>query len=354
MDGVATLPFADRGFQLVAAATLLLLLCAVAFTLVTGWLRTQAIRERRRWERLERQWEPTTLAVLAGDESTGSLRALVHGRDERRFVSFLLRFARQLKGPEAEAVRQLAAPHLHQIAADLHHRNAEHRARALQTLGELSVAMYSDQFLQALKDPSTLVAMSAAQALSREYDPAYAEQLLDALARFDQWSVNYLAALLSTMGPESAEALRGALGDTSRPPRVRAVVAATLTALNDVESVDVARRVIEAEDQVDLVVRCLRLVEKLGADDQLPAVRSLLMSPEPGIRARALRTLARIGGSDDADRIKAGLTDESNWVVLHAVRGLSELGETELLEDIAASEHGAAEAARELLWEGSA
>ena len=244
----------------------------------------------------------------------------------------------------------LAAPHLGKIADDLNHRSPEIRARALQTLGELSVAAYSDRFLRALGDESPLVAMTAAQALAHHYDPAYAEKLLRVLDRFQHWSIGYLAAMLANMGPESAPGLRAALADPSRPPQIRAVVARTLTSLRDVGSADIASQVLQSDDHIDVVIPVLGLIEKVGGRDQLPVVRQLLESSDHAVRARAVSTLARIGTPEDVAYIRAALDDESNWVVLHAVRGLNETGETDLLAEIAASERPGAIAAQEMLW----
>ncbi len=347
---VEALPFPDRGLQVVTIITFILLLCAVGFTLTAAWLRAANVRDQRRWARLESLWEPVILGVLTGELSDTELRARVARRDHSRFAAFLLRYARQLKGTERETVLRLAAPYLDEISHDLRRRSPELRARALQTLGELSVAEYSREFLGALEDPSPLVAMTAAQALARHYDPAYADRLLKVLDRFQHWSVGYLAAMLAHMGPESAPVLRTALADTSRPLAIRAVIARTLAALKDVGSAELACEVLKSEPHVDLVVPVLGLIEKVGSRDHLSVVRDLLHSPEHAVRASAVSTLARIGTPEDTEHIRSALEDESNWVVLHAVRGLREMGETDFLAVVAASDHPGAIAAREILW----
>lgn len=350
MEGA--LPFSDRGLQLVALVTVLLLACAVAFTLAAAYLRADNIRNEKRWVRLEGMWEPIIMSVLTEEAAEGELLARVHPRDTRRFVEFLLRYARQLKGVERDTVLSLAAPHMGKIADDLNHRSPEIRARALQTLGELSVAAYSDRFLHALGDESPLVAMSAAQALARHYDPAFADRLLRVLDRFQHWSIGYLAAMLANMGPESAPRLRAVLADTTRSPQIRAAVARTLTSLRDVGSAAVASQVLRSEDHIDVIIPVLGLIEKVGGRDQLPVVRQLLRSPDHAVRARAVSTLARIGTSEDVAHIRAALDDESNWVVIHAARGLKETGRMDLLAEVAESESPGAIAAQEMLWSG--
>ncbi len=351
MDSPLGLPLSDRAFLLVAAAVLVLLACAVVFTLTAAWLRAWNVRLAKRWERLESVWEPAVLAVLAGESTEPDFHRRVERKDAQFVADFLVRYARRLKGGEREAVFRLAAPYLDTVAAHVRHRSPERRAYALQTLGVLSVARYRGEFLRALDDPSPLVAMNAFQALARHYHPSYAEQLLRALERFQYWSIRYLAAMLATMGNESLEVLRAAYADSGRPHRARAVIAVTLTNLNDARSLDIATRTLESEDQTDLLVASLGLLEKVGGDEQLPTVRRLIRSPDPPVRARAVSALARLGTAEDAEQIRSALDDASNWVALHAAQGLKEMGRDDLLALIEAADHPRAIAAREMLWE---
>ncbi len=346
-------PFSDQTLQFVTVAILILLACALAFTLAAAWLRSVNNREQRRWHRLETTWEPLLLQVLAGEQTEGDLQALVARKDSRYFVSFLLRYARQLRGAEGDAVLRLAAPYLDVLLDDLRSRSPERRAYAVKTLGALSVARYRDQFLRALSDPSLLVAMNAAQALARHYDVSFADRLLRSLERFEEWSLRYLAAMLANMGPESAEILRDAFRDSRRSPRVRAAIAMTLTTLNDILAVQTASHVVETESDTDLVVAALGLIDRVGGPDQLVAVRRLLSSDDPAIRARAVTTLARIGSPEDVQHLQTALDDANNWVVIHAAEGLAELGRRDILEAAAGSDHPRALAAREVLWGGS-
>jgi HEAT repeat protein len=125
----------------------------------------------------------------------------------------------------------------------------------------------------------------------------------------------------------------------------------TLTSLNDLPSAEIASATIESEQQTDLVISALLLIERVGSSKHLPAVRRLVQSDDPPVRARALRVLARLGTADDVHHLRSGLEDRSHWVVLHAARALREMGRTDVLSDVANSELPAALAARELMWE---
>ena len=343
-------PFSDRALELVVLVTFLLLACALVFTFTAGWLRTRNIREERRWTHLESIWEPMLFAILTGERREREIYARVLRKDRRRFVAFLLGYARQLRGVEQDTILRLAAPYLERIAKDVRHRSPEVRASALQALGELSVTEYHSEFLHAVKDPSPLVAMIAIQALARHGEPDDAKKLLHVLDRFQHWNIGHLSTILASMGPGSTPILRTALADTTRPPRIRAVIARTLTSLTDVGSADLASEVLRSEQDTDLVVAVLGLIEKVGGPEQLPVVRRLLHSTDPAVRALAVTTLARIGTTEDAEHIRAALNDESNWVLLHAVQGLKEMGAANFLTEVAGSEHRGAIAAQEMLW----
>jgi hypothetical protein len=343
-------PFSDRALQLVVLVTFLILACALVFTFIAGWLRTRNIREERRWTRLESMWEPMLFAILTGDRKEREIYARVLRKDRRRFVAFLLGYGRQLRGVEQDTVLRLAAPYLERIAKDVRHRSPEVRASALQALGELSVTEYHAEFLHAVKDPSPLVAMIAIQALARQGEPDDAEKLLHELDRFQHWNPGHLSTILALLGPESRPILRTALADASRPARIRAVIARTLSLLTDVGSADLAGQVLEAEHDTDLIVAVLGLIEKVGGPDQLPVVRRLLHSTDQAVRALAVTTLSRIGTTDDSEHIRAALNDESPWVLLHAARALKRMGATNLLAEVAGSAHPGAVAAQEMLW----
>ncbi len=351
MDPALGLPLSDRSFHIVSVAVLVLLACAVAFTLAAAWLRLRNVRLTERWQRLEAEWEPVVLGVIAGEAGESDFHRRVRRKDARYVADFLLRYARQLRGVERDAVSRLAAPYLSSVAAELASRSPEKRAYALRTLRDLSVVRYSAEFLRALDDASPLVAMNAFQALARHYDVAYADKLLRALERFEFWSMRYLAAMLANMGSESLEALRTAYADPERPPRVRAVLATTLANLNDAHAAGIASRILETERQTDLSVTSLKLLEKVGGREQLAAVRTLASSPDPAVRAQAISTLARLGAPEDFSRVRSALDDESNWVAIHAAQGLKDLGKTDVLAMLAGTEHPRAIAAREVLWE---
>lgn len=194
------------GIVVFTAAALILALAAVL-------LRLGNDRKARRWGRLEAAWEPACLDVVVGQEPLERMWALVAPRDRRYFLNFLLRFAKRVSGPERRIVDELAEPYLDLVVPQLRYRTPERRARAVQTLSKLGRRRYANRLLQALDDPSPLVAMVAARALARRESPDFAGAILQRLHRFDQWRPSFLASMLAAMGPAVAPTLRLALAD---------------------------------------------------------------------------------------------------------------------------------------------
>ncbi len=339
----------DRLLWFVAVLIAVFFLCALALIAAVVLLRVRNILKRRRWTRMELSWEPVIPDVLVYERPESDLHDLVKPSDQRYFVDFLLRYSSRLKGEERSTVLQLARPYMPAIARQLNRRSAERRARALKTLGELDADTYAAQTIEALRDPSPLVAITAARALARHRSPEMVHDLVQGMETFELWHTRFLAAILAELGPDVAPALRGFLQDPQHSARTRALAAATLEQLNDLNAVDAAVTVVETERDVDLLVAAVRLIRKVGSGDHVAAVRRLLEAPSPAVRGYAVATLASIGTPGDTSLIQQAIDDESNWVVMHAVRGLKAVGRLDILRELAESDHPRAPAALEVL-----
>ncbi len=306
----------------VTAGLLALALLLAALTLL---LRARNALKARRWARVEGTWAPLMFDVLAGDLAPQALLARVQPAERLLFADFLMRFARRLKGDELETLRGLAAPLLDGVAARARGGPAERRARALQTVGDLGSVAQLGEVVEALDDPSPLVAMTAARALSRRRLPEHVGPVVARLARFGDWSHAFLAATLAAFGPPAAAALRRSLEDAAQPPAARIVAAEALRLLHDLVAAGQAARVAAASTDADLVCACLRLLAAVGTAEQAPAVRAATSSSHPAIRAQAVAALASLGGPEDRDRLLAALDDRSPWVVLRAAESLKAL-----------------------------
>jgi HEAT repeat protein len=357
-DSLLGVALPDRLLWFVALLVALFFVSSVSLIGTVVVLRVRNVMQLKRWHRLEARWEPAIIDVLVGQIRERELHALVRHEDQRYFVDFLLRYGKRLKGVERETVVRLAQRYLPAIAEQLEGRSPERRARAIRTLGELDAATYTTQIIAALRDHSPLVAITAGRALARRQDPELAQSLVDSLESFELWDTRFLSSLLADLGPKATPVLREVLDDRERPARTRALAAHTLERLNDLNAAHIAVAVLEAssamsepfsEERVDLIVAALRLIRKVGRGEHLGPVRRLVESSHAAVRGYAVNALASVGSSADAPLIRPAIDDESSWVVMHAVRGLKTLGELDELQQLAASNHPRADAAREVL-----
>ncbi len=343
----------DRVFFLLAVTIAVLLILVLIFALLTIALRLRNIRKAELWQQLEARWEPLVLDVMTGERTPDDARRFVADKHIFYFVDYLLRFADRFRGLEAAVIPELARPYLPRLAARIAKADPPRRARAIRTLSRLGMEDYADVIVQALDDPSPLVAMIAARALASKDHPQYAGAVLARLDRFDTWNLNYLVSMLSAMGSEITPELRRTLADARVPPQTRAVAAGALRELNDYESGPLAVQVLETETERELLAAALRLVGDVGTPEHLDPIRRLCRTEDPVVRGFALRALGHLGTSDDLQLLKQGVEDNSQWVALHAARGLRNMGGDHLLEEMLASGHHQRELVQQVLAESS-
>ena len=343
----------DRILFLISFGLGLLFVLSIAFALVVVVLRVRNRREAARWQALEGAWADRLLDVLAGVAPPEHIWHRVRRRDELRFLVFLLRYARRLKGGELETLGMLARPYLPRLARGMRSRRAERRAQVVQTLSALGLPDYASAVVDALQDPAPLVAMTAARALARKEHPQYARAVLAQLPRFSDWRPGFLASMLATIGPEIVVPLRDCLADRSQPAAVRAVAAEALRRLYDLPAADLAIKVLAEEQDTELLAAALRLLSESARAEHLSAVRKMVSSRDPIVRANATRALARICAPEDLPTLQSAFNDPSAWVAVHAARGLRRIGASQLLRDLGTSNHPRATLALQILAEGS-
>ena len=329
----------DPVFRLALIVLEALIVLAFAFTAVAVALRVANERRRARRERLDALWRPLLLEVLAGDRPVADLHATVPRRSRFYFCAFLYRFARKVRGPEREPLREAARPFLPELRDGLRKAAPEARARRLQILGLLGFPDYAEDLVSALDDPSPLVAMVALRNLARREHPAFTPLLLEKLPRFEDFSHDSLASLLAGIGFEAAAPLRRVLGDAERPVWVRAVAAKALGRIGDVAAADLAADVLDACEDPELILAALELIGRVGDARHRAAVEARLRSPHEEVRLHAVRALGALGGAGVRAALRRALDDPSPWVALAAAESLKKIGAAGLLRALAASTH---------------
>jgi hypothetical protein len=345
--------FSDAMLRVVIAGVLATVGLCVGLALVAVGLRFRNALVARRWTRLEARLEPAVLDALEGDTTAADFPSDVLPADPLAFATILTRFARRLRGPELARLTVFAEPLRPAIRERLRSRSPETRARAVDTLGLLAPGDPAP-LVAALDDPSPLVAMIAARALTRERSAEHAEALIGHLHRFEHWRAGFLAAMLAGLGPTVAPVIRHALADRRQPTRVRVVAAEALTRLHDLDAAPTAAAVADSTaDDPEIRAAALRLLSRIGVAEQLPTVRRALSDRHEIVRIAAARALAELAEPGDVDRLVEALDDPSGWVAGHAARGLARGPGRGRLEGVATGAGPRAELAREALSEAS-
>ena len=353
-EALALLPLHERLFQLVAIAIGGLLLLTTLFVLQTIWLRIRNARGEARWRRREALWTKLIPEALSGERSAEDVRDRIEPADHRAFLDFLLRFSREVKGPELDRLRTIAAPFLDSIVDDLADRRTFRRARAVQALGTLGMKEHETQVARALDDEAPLVAMLAARALAAHGTVSeHRAAVVARLPRFENWSDAYLKALLSGMGPAVAPRLRTMLGDRTQPLRSRRVAALALQELHDSSAADLAAELLNPSEPVDLLVPLLRLLGHVGRPEHLHAVLPLLEAEAAPVRAAAYQAVGALGNAGEAALLERGLSDPSPWVAQAAARGLLRVGTGHRLRAVADGDGSEAGFAAQVLEEAA-
>ena len=303
---------------------------ALLFRLRNAWV------ERRR-SRLTDRWEPLLLEVLGGSAPEAVLLRQVEAAEVQVFLSFLMGYARRLKGEEGATVRRLAKPYLPALATSVSRGGAEKRGLAVHRLAEVGLPDYAVVVAGALEDRSSAVALIAARGLFRRGQERFFPAVLAQLPRFAHVSRSFLASLLSDGGSGAAPLLRAILVDPSTPAVARAVCVDALRLLNDLDTLPLVAEFLRTSSDRELVAACLKLLRQLGHHDHVPLVRPLVRSPDPVIRAAAAGALGAIGNADDMPMLQDALDEDEYWVSLEAARALMALGGIDTLRRLAAS-----------------
>ena len=328
----------------------------LALSLVlAGWsfyLRLRREYEPRRRQRLTDIWRAPLVAVLMDSAAPEHLWARVALGDELVFLDFLLQHARRVDGEDRKRIRMLASPYLGSIRPYLTARVAETRARAIQTLGELGLADWNASVVQALSDPSPLVALIAATTLAREQAHQHVDDVLDHLPRFGHWRPDYLASMLASFGPAATGSIRARFQDETLPASVRAILVDALGHLNDAMAAEAAERELARSDNGEFRAACLRLLARVGSRQHLQTVRQAMGAEDFIVRLAATRAMGHIGdAAEQDDLLDSVLADPSPWVAITAGRALMEAGGHARLRELAGSEHRRAPVARQVMAE---
>lgn len=307
------------------AASLLALATAFCFMVLSLFLWIANHFRDRKTARLRAEWQGALFDRVAGGRAEPAPIPVKPGQS-KAFMDLLLDAARKFQGEAFGSLRALAAPHLPGIYRDCHSTALHRRAWAVRVLGTFGLPRYAEAVQRALLDRSPVIRMIAFRSLILHGRLEHLDRLIAGLATLQQWNPNFLASLLSSLGPQVAPRLRDYFAAPRCPEPVKTVLAIALRQLNDKPSSAVAGAVLRSNPGRNLAAACLRLLYSAGLPDQAETVRALCASPDPTVRAQAVRTLGQLGGPEDLNLLSAALRDSDPWVSIHAAASLRDIG----------------------------
>lgn len=308
------------------------------------------VRRERRERRLAAQWTPLLLDVIDGEAPPEAMHAVVTRRDARAFVHTLLAYAFSVRGEAQTRIVEAARPYLRPMARLARRRDPALRLRGIQALGLLGFDAHAATLVAALDDPSDVVAMTAAQMLARGGQADHAAAVVEHLPRFRLWGSTTVASMLALFGSSAGAHLLALFGDATRDVETRVLAGDALRWLNLPETAAVATAVLRGEPDRELRAAALRLLRRLGQSADADTVAPFAHDPDPVLRIHAVSALAALAPPDaSVPVLRAAFDDPSHWVALRAARGLGEARRTDVLREIAASDHPRAALARQVL-----
>ena len=349
------LPRLEMALQILILTVVFIFVITLMIAMAVVLLRIKNNWNARRFRRLEESWEGRIMDLLAGEDPDLIEPIDVKKRDVQFFVQYLFRFASRLRGQELQLIKGLANPYLPQVAKGLTRGYPELRARNVNILATLGFPEYIQPIIQSLEDGAPIVKMAAARILADANHPEHIDLILPHLSSFDEWSMNFLASMLSEMGAEVAPKLRAELLSSKSSLRVRVASAEALRRIGDLAAADAAVEVLLTEPDHELSSACLKILRDLGTPRHRHMLEDLVDSESEIVRLHALAALGSIGSSNDAQILEDALSDGSSWVVLQAARAMKKvLSEAQLIQLAASGDEGALVAQQVLAEEGQA
>lgn len=334
------LPFAS-GFSPPAAAALWATIASVATSVVlllyTLELRVHRRFEERRQARITAFWRAVIADAMTGAVPDATPRL---PRRQRAEVLRLWNYTRSMiDGAAAERLVALADRlGLREIArVEARHGRANARLTAMQALGYLRDTDSFAALLEAANDDNTLVAITAAEALT-EIDAARAvEALIPKLAARRDWPRTHVFRMLERAGSALVSeplyrCIRAASDDD----------AAYLLQYAEIAEFDVrdaiATELLASRRDPELLAAALKAASGF---EGIPRLDELLCHPAWYVRMQAAALLGRRGRSEDAGRLEKLLGDAEWWVRYRAAKALVGLPAmtSEALEDLRARLH---------------
>jgi hypothetical protein len=309
--------------ELLTAVGVVIAFLYLAVILQIMFARLHNTARTRQQERVERLWLPILVADSA--EVPGALPRLRSG-DVIPFLTLWNQLQESFTGEITRHLNEVArrAGAHRQARRMLEQRSLARRLLAVSTLGHLGDRNDRDAWdalVRLTSDKDGLLSLAAARALTRIDAGAALPVILPQLSKRDDWSRNYVLAMLTDLGddivsrPLTEAALQAPIERAHRLLQYFSVAQVA-------DAVPVVRALIGKTQSVECLAACLRVFADV---DDLDTVREYLRHPSWQVRVQAVNVLARLGGAGDYRLLLPLLSDPEWWVRYRTAKALCAL-----------------------------
>jgi len=323
----------DRIFLILLISILLLFFIVLLLVSAAFLLRLKNNRARRRFTRLEKEWEPRIFGILNQENSDpNELYRRIRSGDRIFFIRFIVRILRNLKGEERQMMRDLSQPFVDLLQSRLRSGKQSDQVQVLHLIQEVGIWGFELGVQKLLLHRNRSLGILAMRVICQPDNVLMYPFLISHLHRFRNWDNKLLSSILAEGGADVAPVFRSIIGDSNSDPWLFILSADTLRRLGDYASSSVLRERMSLLKNREQITAALRLMEKVGGPEEVPLLLPLLESGDPVIRSNVIRTVGAVAPDSFIDILMEALSDRSIWVSTAAAVALAKGGLSEALQ----------------------
>jgi hypothetical protein len=278
----------------------------------------------RRQSHIERIWLP----ILVADTEIPRTLPPLGSRDVIPFLTLWNQLQESFTGDISRHLNEVARRAGADVLARLmlEDRSLRRRLLGVSTLGHLGDRDAWNALVRLTSDKDGLLSLAAARALTRIDGAAALPVILPRLSERDDWSKNYVLAMLMDLGADvvSKPLTEAALHvPVDRAERLLQY----FTVAQVADAVPVVRQIIQRTKSAECLTACLRVFADVA---HLDTVREYLHHPSWHVRVQAVNVLGRLGAASDYSILLPLLSDPEWWVRYRAAKALCSLPASDL------------------------
>ncbi len=305
--------YLTAGVTAISALVVLMLIQVIVFRALSAWRHRIDIRARQ-------LWRPVLAEMMLNyPQEVPPLKRAHH----RVFVTEWNRLYSLVRG-EARARLQILAHHK-QLDAIAHRyfssRNMRYRLQAVVTLGRMQDFSVWDKLVDLVHEEHTILSLSAAQALVDIDSKAAMQFLLPHIMKRRDWPAARVAMLLHSAEPQELSELMQRAFRLATEDDIPHLLKFLGSSHFDPALQQLCQQLGESHDS-RIIAAC---IDAANDAEGLQRVRKHAAHPQWFIRLHVARALGRLGTQDDIDTLISLMSDPQWWVRYRSAQSLASL-----------------------------